>query len=191
MIAGVPLNGSLRNYSFEGNSKNSLLIYLPGDNQCLRALTSNDIYDTNIPDQLRQVIPISNLDRIEKKFDKAWSPPESIFGKEPEHTWCYYFEKAELASQYNDWDEVIRLYQIAEQGGYRPLEMKEFLPLLDALLHTYSIDEAYQLSIQMKRLTDKSDDDICRVWLRNTEAQNGTDISPTYEKIVEQLSCFD
>lgn len=191
LIAGIPLNGSLRNYSFEGNSKNSLLIYLPGHNQCLKTLTPNDIYDTNIPEVLRQVIPISNLNRIEKKFDKVWSPPESIFGKEPEHTWCYYFEKAELASQYNDWDEVIRLYQIAEQGGYRPLEMKEFLPLLDALLHTNSIDEAYQLSIQMKRLTDKSDDDICRVWLRNTEAQNGTDISPTYEKIVEQLNCFD
>jgi hypothetical protein len=29
------------------------------------------------------------------------------------------------------------------------------------------------------------------VWLRNTEAQNGTDISPVYEKIIEEINCFD
>ena len=109
---------------------------------------------------------------LKKRFDQEWSPPESIFGKEPEHSWCYYFEKAELASQYNEWEEVIRLYQVAAQDGYKPLDMNEFLPLLDALLHTNSVDEAYQLSVRIKRLTDKSDDNICRVWLRNIESQN-------------------
>lgn len=191
LIAGIPMDGSLRNYSFMGNSKNSLLIYLPANNQCLKTLTPNDRFDTDIPDLLRKVIPISNIDRIEKKFDKEWSPPKSIFGKEPEHTWCYYFEKAELAGQYDDWDEVIRLYKVAEQEGYRPSEINEFLPLLDAYLHSNSIDKAYRLSVQMKRLSDKSDDNICRVWLRNIETQNETDMNATYEKINKQLSCFD
>jgi hypothetical protein len=191
LIAGMPLSGSLRNYSFEGDSKNAILIYLPGDNQCLRTLTPNEMYDTSIPDLLRDLIPISNLDRIEAEVDQSWSPPESIFGREPEHTWCYYFEKAELASQYNNWDEVIRLYQVAARDGYRPLDMNEFLPLLDALLQTDRIDEAYQLSVRMKRLTDKSDDNICRVWLRNIESQNEIEINQTYEKINNQLNCFD
>ena len=191
LIDGTPMEGSLRNYSFDGNSKNYLLVYLPGDNQCLKILTPNDIADTDIPDLLRKVIPTSNIDRIEKKFDREWSPPRSIFGKEPEHDWCYYFEKAELASQYHDWDEVIHLYEIAEQEGYRPSEIKEFLPLLDAYLRTTRIDKAYQLSIQMKRLSDKSDDNICRVWLRNIETQNDTDMNAAYEKINEQLNCFD
>ena len=75
MIAGIPLSGSLRNYSFEGNSKNAILIYLPGDNQCLKTMTPNDMYDPNIPDILRDLIPISNLDRIEEKIRSRMEPP--------------------------------------------------------------------------------------------------------------------
>lgn len=191
MIAGVPLTNSLRNYSFEGNSKNSLLLYLPDPNQCLRILKPNEINNKDIPDLLQQVIPISNLDRIEKNFNQDWEPPETIFGKEPEHTWCYYFEKAELASQYKDWEEVISLYQVAEQQGYKPSDVVEFLPLLDAHLRTNRLDEAYRLSVQMKRLTDKRDDQICEVWLSNVENQDDHNIGSTYEKINEHLNCFD
>jgi hypothetical protein len=191
MIAGVPLTDSLRNYSFEGNSKDSLLLYLPAPDQCLKILKPNETNDKDIPGLLQPVIPISNLDRIEKDFNQEWGPPESIFGKEPEHTWCYYFEKAELASQYKDWEEVISLYQVAEQQGYKPLDAVEFLPLLDALLRTNELDKAYQLSVQMKRLTDRRDDQICKVWINNIENQDEYDIGPVFEKIKEQVNCFD
>ena len=69
--------------------------------------------------------------------------------------------------------------------------MIEYLPLIDALLHTDRIEEAYQLSSQIKRLSDKIDDPICRVWLNNIENQNNTEIIYTYEKINKLLNCFD
>ena len=191
MISGVPLTGSLRNYFFEGESKDALLLYLPGKNRCVRILRVNDPNTKEIPNLLKQVISISNLDRIKKDAHRDWSPPENIFGKEPEHSWCYYFESAELARQYQDWDEVIQLYQVAEQQEYSPSEMIEYLPLIDALLHTDRIEEAYQLSSQIKRLSDKIDDPICRVWLNNIENQNNTEIIYTYEKINKLLNCFD
>ena len=30
-------------------------------------------------------------------------PPNAVFGPEPEHNWCYYYQKAELARQQGDW----------------------------------------------------------------------------------------
>jgi hypothetical protein len=32
----------------------------------------------------------------------GWSPPVSIFGTEPEHGWCYYFEVAGLTCKSQD-----------------------------------------------------------------------------------------
>ena len=35
--------------------------------------------------------------------------PPYLLGPEPEHDWCYYFEKAELARQQADWQQVAML----------------------------------------------------------------------------------
>ena len=32
-----------------------------------------------------------------------------IYGPEPPHGWCYYFERADLAAQYQDWASVVAL----------------------------------------------------------------------------------
>ena len=64
------------------------------------------------------------------------NPPVSIFGPEPEHTWCYYYEKASLARQRSDWVEVIRLMDQADQGGFGPLDRIEWLPLMQAYVAT-------------------------------------------------------
>ena len=31
------------------------------------------------------------------------APPAWLFGEEPPHSWCYYFERASLAAQHGDW----------------------------------------------------------------------------------------
>jgi len=188
---GTILTGSLRNYSFEGNSREVLILWLPGKNRCIKILTENDLNDRDIPEILQPVISLSNPDRIKRSSASAWSPPETIFGKEPEHTWCYFYEKAELAGQYQDWEEIIQLYQITEQQGYKPSDMNEYLPLLDAYLHSGRIDDANQLSIKMRKLSNKIDDQICWVWVNNIEEQRNLELYPAFENIKGQLNCFD
>ena len=68
-------------------------------------------------------------------------PPTNIFGPEPPHTWCYYYERAALASQSGDWQTALNIVLEARQKGYKPLNRTEWLPFLQALVATRQIDK--------------------------------------------------
>ena len=60
------------------------------------------------------------------------SPPSVIFGNEPQHSWCYYYEKADLAAQQGDWKTVASLGEKALGLGYYPSDSVEWMPFLQA-----------------------------------------------------------
>jgi hypothetical protein len=55
----------------------------------------------------------------------AAAPPAAIFGTEPVHGWCYYYEKAELARQNGDWNVVANLGDEARTRRLRPSDPAE------------------------------------------------------------------
>ncbi len=59
-------------------------------------------------------------------------PPEAIFGREPDHGWCYYYQQASLARQNGDWKLVARLGDQALAAGYYPADRVEWMPFLEA-----------------------------------------------------------
>jgi hypothetical protein len=73
----------------------------------------------------------SKLEQIEVD-SPAPQVPEFLFGPEPPHDWCYYYEKAVLARQNGDWDEVLRLGREAVDAGYSPEDLIEWMPFLQA-----------------------------------------------------------
>jgi hypothetical protein len=58
--------------------------------------------------------------------------PDWLFGPEPVRGWCYFFEKAELALQRGDFEEVVRLAEQAEQEDQSPNEGIEWMPFARA-----------------------------------------------------------
>ena len=58
------------------------------------------------PSLVQQVGAYSHVDRI---IPTGTSPtlPAHIFGAEPPHDWCYYYQKASLARQLGDWAQVV------------------------------------------------------------------------------------
>jgi hypothetical protein len=60
------------------------------------------------------------------------TPSPLVFGPEPAHGWCYYYEKASLARQQGDWAQVARLGEEALSKGYYPADGIEWLPFLQA-----------------------------------------------------------
>ncbi len=93
---------------FYGNTSQTVAFYYqpPG---CLRLL------DPEI-DASNRFIPDDSLMREAAQLSSSkWILPTStarmpdIYGPEPTHGWCYYFEKAELAAQSGDWARVTEL----------------------------------------------------------------------------------
>ena len=92
---------------------------------------------------------ISHLDRILPRLSDGAMPPAAIFGREPDRSWRYYFEKADLARQLLDWPQVVRMGDEARTLGLAPHDSTEWLPFVEGYLRTGRQAEAKQLLARM------------------------------------------
>ncbi len=76
---------------------------------------------------------------------QAPTPPSSIFGVEPQHGWCYYFEKAELARQQENWQMVDKLGDDALTQGFYPSDRIEWMPFLQSYAVLGELDKVHHL----------------------------------------------
>ena len=75
---------------------------------------------------------ISNVDLIKRHSHRINILPREIFGQEPEHGWCYFFQKADLASQFGDWEQIVDIGDKAIGLGLKPKNKDEWLLFIDA-----------------------------------------------------------
>jgi hypothetical protein len=85
---------------------------------------------------LSQIITNANLSK---------TPPIDLFGQGPPHEWCYYFEKADLARQKKDWQEIIRLAEGAKGQNLWPRNPSDWLPFIEAYIRSGDIENAKSL----------------------------------------------
>ena len=76
----------------------------------------------------------SHLDRIVPSGPSP-TPSPKIFGYEPEHDWCYYYQKASLARQIGDWEEIGRLYDQTRKLGLKAITRTSSLEAYDLFRH--------------------------------------------------------
>lgn len=139
----IPLEANFRNFTFNGSGLNNLVVfYKPGTGRCLWVLSSDDIDNFDLPELTRQALPSSNLERIEPNPIDENYPSVDLFGEEPTHTWCYYFQKADLARQLGEWMEVTRLGDEAESLGFEPADANEWLPFILGYAHSENWNKA-------------------------------------------------
>jgi len=114
------------------NFGNILIMTQASENACVRLIDGSSP-DLSIRDPQKILLIASNskLDNVLTSEDQRM-PPASIFGDEPEHDWCFYYQKADLARQRGDWDEVARLGAEAEKLGLHPNDQIELMPFLQA-----------------------------------------------------------
>ncbi len=101
---------------------------------CLRILDPQQSHDDPLlPETIDKIIDLSDPYRIINQ-DPAVpiNMDESIFGKEPAHRWCYYYEKADLARQYKDWAVVLELEKQVVDKSLEAKVGSEYLPFSEA-----------------------------------------------------------
>ena len=113
----------------------------------------------------------SDFDAVEKNLytlsdPQQWiitgqtqTPPQDIFGEEPEWNWCYYFQKQDLARQQEDWDAVITLYQQALQSGLQSNFLWEYVPILTAYGMQENWSSFEEVAVQIQHLSTDQDFD--------------------------------
>ncbi len=157
----------LRTVNFRGSTDSALVILVP-ENGCLRvldpALGDAETYEKE-SNFLIQAIPYSHPSRIvtEAPPPKLPNPP---FINEPAHTWCYFYEQAELARQNEAWEKITELAKQAAALGYKPEDVFEWLPFIEAEAHTGNLDEAVALSRDSVKAAARVRKGVCNVWKR-------------------------
>ncbi|MBE0672311.1 MAG: hypothetical protein IH588_17185, partial [Anaerolineales bacterium] len=120
LLQGAPLEYSKLSMNFTGSSKQMLLLsFNPEMNRCLWVMQPQDINLRLVSNDMRQLSAGSDINLIKLAEGKEKSLPEDIYGKQNTQTWCYYFEKADLARQYSQWDEIVRLWNESQSVGER------------------------------------------------------------------------
>ncbi|MDX1377563.1 MAG: hypothetical protein R3307_01840, partial [Anaerolineales bacterium] len=118
---------------------------------------------------------------------KPGLPDIDIFGSEPAHTWCYFFQKADLARQTEDWEKVLVLFEEAQQLGFTPKFGAEYIPLIEAHAQTGDWQKAYDLTIAAAEMTPGLKRMMCANWVRLSRLPSA-DIK-TAERVDQTFSC--
>jgi hypothetical protein len=168
LVKGIPVQQDYRATYFSGNTSQSLVIYYEPP-RCLKVIDPYiDRTLPNRPNLVTQAMPLSRPDLILPNAEPAAMPPEELFGSEPTHDWCYYFEKAELARQRGDWEEVTKLAQQAFELD-EPLTRRnayEVVPFIEGYAHTGDWKLALEWTQETVQLADKMPYVLCDTWLR-------------------------
>lgn len=190
-LNGEPFSNLRAGLVFEGDPEGSIAItFEPGLGQCLWVMRPEYAKLKSIPQLTRQMASISFVERIKQ----APENPDSFLLKylytHPEQDWCYFYEKADLAYQYEEWDEVIRLWESADQNGLKPENGFEYLPFIEAYAHTGDWKTAIKMTQTSQKILKGIDPLLCDIWskLENTEPASG-DKESLFATVRTDLRC--
>jgi hypothetical protein len=152
---------------------------------CLRVIDPQIERDNQmLPAQLREAAILS--DAVWIGANPTANLPVALYGNEPEHGWCYYFERADLARQQGDWQTVAALGDAAFALGDYPNDPAERMPFIEGYAHVGRWAEAVQLTQESLAVTPLMQPPLCALWQRiSLETPN----SPEQQAAQSALPC--
>ena len=186
---GVKVSHPYRGVRFSGNTSNSLVVYYAPPS-CLRLLDSEDAAIPGLPENIMKALNMTNLDQVITDSSIQAEPPEAI-GPEPDHEWCYYFERSDLAKQQQNWVKITELWYSAVENNFSPEDPTELFPFIEAFVHLGDLDTAMDLSRTALEKGEYSNA-FCELWSSLTSEQEFSE--QDLEKISpmrDQLGCSD
>jgi len=177
---------------FNGNSRQALLFsFAPEKGQCLWMLTP-EMANYASP-QLQSLSEVNAFSRIhpgsEMKlglFDEIYGAGSSG-GRQP---WCYYFEKADLARQQQDWSAIDSLWAQVLKNNVRPGNGMEYLPFIEAQAQSARWEQALMLTRSANKIGPDTAAALCNFWGRmQRETPNSELKALTITQVNNALGC--
>lgn len=156
------------------NYRNILILSQPSPASCVQAINgAQPEFSTYEWDSIRVIGSYSELEHI--LVDKApHIPPVIVFGPEPSRGWCYYFQKADLARQRGDWNEILQLANEASNKDLKPGDLIEWMPFLQAFALNNKTDQLIQVfdEIQSDKYVNQQACQLLNSWRMDSDIQN-------------------
>jgi hypothetical protein len=145
MMSRATYGEEMRRINYTVDFKQLLVLTAPRSGICMHVLDKgrNEISSSDDITS-RFVHPVSDIELIDAS-QSSKQPPVGIFGAEPVHDWCYYFQKASLARQQENWEEIVALGENVMAKGYQPIDPYEWLPFYEGFARAYRTDLSNQI----------------------------------------------
>jgi hypothetical protein len=185
LVPGLPIEQNYLAKTFHGNTSQLVVIdYSPPG--CLRVLDPQiDFSNKLLVPLLREAANLSNTSLIHQENGAVL--PDSLFRPEPAHGWCYYFEKAELARQFGDWEKVVELGDIAFQLDDHPNDPVERFVFIEGYAHLGDWERAFKLSQESYRVSKNIVGPmLCWLWQR-IEFETMDDLSEARAETLSEI----
>ncbi len=176
----------IKNIFFNQNFKNILVLTQPTSQSCVHAIDSRWVgLSTADGAHVIAGAPHSHIENIVTMGD-APLVPEVLFGQEPPHTWCYFYQKADIARQVGNWEKVIEIFEEASANDLNPNDQIELIPFLQAYAYKNDLKAVKQLSTRINT-ENFYQQQACTIL--HEMGANGYPLSDEMEQRVDQLFC--
>lgn len=192
LASGIPIHQGHWYSTFDTDSRNSLVIAWHSDtSQCVWVLTENDRFNPYLSSNTVAALGASNLSRIDP-VDTTTGFSENLFGRQNKNTWCYYYEKADLARQTGDWLTTVQLFAEAKEKKLKPSNQTEMMPFIEAFAHTGNSNDSVQLTIDAATKDPSLKLFLCDHWARIAgDLKGDVDVQNAAKLISAQFSCAE
>jgi len=170
----------------ETNYKNQLILTQPSPAACVHVLDPRwpDL-SVNDPPFVHAAYRHSKVENIVTDADFP-AVPFYGFGSELRRGWCYYYQKADLARQQGNWEEVARLGDEAQKSNLTPNDLVEWMPFLQAYAFLGNQNQVKGISTRINE-----EPFYRQLACRNLNAmtENGYPLSPEMQTYIEERFC--
>jgi len=107
-----------------------------------------------------------------------------------DNSWCFYYQKASLAYQLQDWDAIAHLGDSAFDIDDYPNDASERIPFIFGYAHTAQWEKALQLTQITYQVSNLYQPMLCEVW-KIIDEGTSSDFQKenTLAHIEEQMAC--
>ncbi len=139
---GLVTDRTIRQIYVWKDYNNLLALTKPTEKSCLQVIDGgNPLYSTSEWSKISEIGAYSKPERILTDVEPH-VPSAQFFGGEPDHGWCYYYEKMALSQQKEDWAELESIADTTLAKGFYAEDRVEWVPLVMGLALAGRIEEA-------------------------------------------------
>jgi len=184
---GTIIHQNYRTFSFNGSTDRMIIFYHnpPG---CVHITDpALDPLNPLLPVVIREASRLSNHSLILKEEDR-----NDVFFLDggQDNSWCFYYQKASLAYQLQDWDTIAHLGDSAFGIDDHPNDASERIPFIFGYAHTAQWEKALQLTQITYQVSNLYQPMLCETWkIIDEGTSNDYGKENILAIIMEQLAC--
>lgn len=190
IMKDLPIKEKYGPIRFNGSTSQAIVVYYSSE-ECLRVLSPAD-HDLGqvYPGSLSEAVILSDPDNILRQESETAQILPKWFGPLENKGWCYYYEKAELARQFEDWQKIVNLGEDAFGFGIKYFSTEELFPFIEGYAVSGDILVAQELTDEVLAASRTFRPQLCQIWERTAlRIEGDLERLEVVQRTVEELNC--